>query len=83
MTRTTSLPLRLAALLGSAAIIAACTGTTPSASVATNAPASEPAPSGSEIAFTGTSYPEDGEAPCGDATYSGLVKKITALDRLV
>ena len=82
MTRSTSLPLRLAALLGSAAIIAACTGTTasPSAAPATEAPSASAAVS--EAPYDGLAYPADGEAPCGTAPYTGLFKKITAVDRV-
>ena len=83
MTRSTRLS-RFAALLGSAAIIvAACGGATP-ASAPASAPASGPATSASASAidFTGVAYPESGEAPCGDASYTGLMKKITAVDRL-
>ena len=79
MTRTTSLPRRLAALLGSAAIIiAACTGTTatPSAAPASEAPSASAAVS--EAPFDGLVYPADGEAPCGVAPYSGNFKKISA-----
>jgi ABC-type transport system substrate-binding protein len=67
----------------SALILAACGGATPSSAPA-SAPASGPAtsPSGSAIDFTGIAYPESGEAPCGDANYTGLMKKITAVDRL-
>ncbi len=80
MTRSASLPLRLAALLGSAAIIAACTGTTPSAAPA-SVPASE-APASSAPAFAAMAYPESGDAPCGTAPYTGQLKKITAVDAL-
>ena len=81
MTRSSSLRLRLAALLGSAAMIAAaCGGATPSASVAP--PASQPATTAPESSapFDGMAYPADGEAPCGDGTYKGNLKKITATD---
>ena len=82
MTRTTSLPLRLAALLGSVAIIAACTGTTasPSAAPASEAPSASAAVS--EAPYEGIAYPADGEAPCGTEPYTGLFKKITAVDRV-
>jgi ABC-type transport system substrate-binding protein len=84
MTRSSSLSRRLIALFGTVALVAACAGATPSGSTApSSAPASEPAPSASEADFTGTSYPESGDAPCGDAAYTGgLLKKITAVDRL-
>ena len=80
MTRSSSLPLRLVALLGSAAIIAACTGTTPSASVAPSAASVEP--SVSAAPFEATAYPADAEAPCGVLPYTGQLKKITAIDAL-
>ncbi|HSL76487.1 MAG TPA: ABC transporter substrate-binding protein, partial [Candidatus Limnocylindrales bacterium] len=83
MTRSTSLPRRLAALLGAAAIIAACSGTTPSASVApsSEAPASVE-PSASQEPFEAMVYPTDGDAPCGVEPYTGTIKKISATDRL-
>jgi ABC-type transport system substrate-binding protein len=83
MTRASRLS-RFAALLGTAAIVAvACTGGTPSSAPA-SAPASEPAGSASASAgdFTGIAYPESGDAPCGTDPYTGLIKKITAVDRL-
>jgi peptide/nickel transport system substrate-binding protein len=88
MTRSASLPLRFAALLGTAAIIAACTGTTASPSApASEAPGSV-APSASAGAFEGMAYPATGEAPCGEAAapdaqhdvYKGNFKKISATD---
>ena len=83
MTRSSSLPRRLVVLLGSMAIIAACSGATPSASVAPSSEASASvAPSASEIPFEATAYPADAEAPCGVDPYTGLFKKITAVDRL-
>ncbi len=86
MTRASSLPLRLAALLGSAALIAvACGGGTPSASAPASQPAaSEPAasPSTSAAAYDGMAYPADADAPCGVAPYEGTIKRITAVDRL-
>ena len=89
MTRSSRLPLRFAALLGSAAIIAACTRHD---GVAERAPASEApasaAPSASAGAFEGMAYPATGEAPCGEAAapdaehdvYKGNFKKISAVD---
>src|ERR687891_2077525 len=82
MTRSTSLPLRLAALLGSAAIIAACTGTTASPSAAPASEAPSPSAAVSEAPYEGIAYPADGEAPCGTEPYTGLFKKITAVDRV-
>jgi ABC-type transport system substrate-binding protein len=83
MTRSSRLS-RFAALFGCAAIVvAACGGAAPSASAPGSAPASGAAsPSAPAIDFTGIAYPETGEAPCGDGTYTGLMKKITAVDRL-
>lgn len=88
MTRTRRWSPRFAAFAASAAIVfAACSGATSSAapsgaSVAPSAPAVSSAP------FEAVSYPETGEAPCGqaeapDAThlkYSGNFKKISATD---
>ena len=86
MTRSSSLSRRLVAVVGIAAIVAACSGSSPSASTApSSAPsASEPAASasGSGGAFTGISYPESGDAPCGVAPYTGTIKKIVAKDAL-
>jgi peptide/nickel transport system substrate-binding protein len=83
MTRSSSLPRRLVALVGISAILAACSGAAPSASTA---PSSAPAASGSAAAsgeaFTGTAYPVDADAPCGVAPYTGTIKRITAVDRL-
>jgi peptide/nickel transport system substrate-binding protein len=79
----------LPALVASAAIVfAACGG---AASPSPSAPASiAPSASASTSAepFDGTSYPESGEAPCGEAeapdaehgAYTGQIKKITAVD---
>ena len=83
MTRVSSLPLRLAALLGSAAIVAAaCGGATPSASAppGSEAPSAPPA---SEAPFEDAMvYPADADAPCGTDGYQGTIKRITAVDRL-
>src|SRR5919108_1669832 len=82
MTRSSSLPRRLAALLGTAAIVVACTGPTPSASVApSGAPSASPSAS-AEVPFGAMAYPADADAPCGVEPYTGLFKKITAVDRL-
>jgi len=75
--------LRLAALVvGSAIVFAACAGAaspSPSSPAATSTPTEPPE---SEAPYDGMAYPEDGDAPCGDADYTGNFKKITALDRL-
>src|SRR4051812_3768868 len=73
-------------------VFAACGGaaTTPSpssAAPASTAPSAAPASAGtsaapSAAAFTGMTYPETGEAPCGVAPYAGNLKKITAIDAL-
>src|SRR6266540_3629839 len=73
----------LAALAATMALVfAACGGST-----ATTSPsASEAAPSEAASAevssapFDAMVYPETGEAPCGDAAYTGELKKITAID---
>ena len=38
------------------------------------------APATADPNFTGMAYPETGEAPCGTADYTGILKKITAID---
>jgi len=79
---------RLAVVLAILAIIvAACGGATTSPSTATEAPSSEAPSSAAPPAsanpnFEGMAYPESGEAPCGTADYSGIMKKITAVDEL-
>ena len=71
---------RLAAVVASMAIIvAACGAATTSPSAAT-APESV-APASADPNFAGATYPEDGEAPCGTAPYTGNLKKITATDQ--
>ena len=81
---------RLAVVLASIAIIvAACSGTTaspsagaPSEAPTSQAPASEAPQASANPNFQGQAYPESGEAPCGTEDYSGLMKKITAIDEL-
>jgi peptide/nickel transport system substrate-binding protein len=81
---------RLAVVLASLAIIvAACGGatTSPSAGAPSEAPSSEAPSSAAPPAspnpnFEGMAYPESGEAPCGTEDYSGIMKKITAVDEL-
>jgi peptide/nickel transport system substrate-binding protein len=82
MTRSSSLPLRLTALLASAVIIAAaCGGASPSgASVAPSA--STGTTPGSAAPFTAASYPEDGSSACGTEGYKGQVGSIKAIDPL-
>lgn len=80
---------RTALVAVTAIVVAACGGTTASPSASSPAATSEPTAAVSEAPFTAMSYPESGEAPCGqadapDAThdaYTGQFKKITALDR--
>ncbi|HSL76748.1 MAG TPA: ABC transporter substrate-binding protein [Candidatus Limnocylindrales bacterium] len=77
---------RLAALLAGAAIVfSACAGTTatptPSAG-GSEPPAQSVAPSTPDPNYSAMAYPESGEAPCGTDGYTGLMKKITALDEL-
>jgi ABC-type transport system substrate-binding protein len=78
--------LPLGALVAAAAIaFGACGGaTSPSPSASASAPASQTPtePPESEPPYDGMAYPEDGDAPCGDADYTGEFKKITAIDRL-
>jgi peptide/nickel transport system substrate-binding protein len=77
----------LAAFAVLAIVFAACTpgATTPSPSSPTASQGTQP-PASTEP-FTATSYPESGEAPCGQATapagfdkYTGNFKKVTAQD---
>jgi len=76
----------LAALVAITALVfAACGGSTATASPSASEAAASEAPSAAatEAApFTGSAYPETGEAPCGDGTYTGEMKKITAIDAL-
>lgn len=75
--------LRVSALVATVAIVfAACAGAaspSPSSPAATSAPTEPPE---SEAPYDGVSYPEDGDAPCGDGEYTGNFKRITAIDRL-
>lgn len=81
MSRSLSLPRRLAALLGSTAIIvAACGGaTTASRSPVTSAAPASVAPS-SSAPFTAATYPEDGTSACGTTDYKGQLGLIKAID---
>jgi peptide/nickel transport system substrate-binding protein len=74
----------LAALGVMAIVFAACGGSaSPSpSSAAASAPAATASQAASQAPFTGTAYPESGDAPCGVAPYTGEMKKITAKDRL-
>ena len=75
---------RLAAVVASLAIIvAACGSATPSPSAAAPSEAApgSVAPASADPNFAGATYPEDGEAPCGTAPYTGNLKKITATDQ--
>jgi ABC-type transport system substrate-binding protein len=76
--------LPLWALVAATAIVfAACAGaTSPSPSASAPASTTPSAPAESEAPYDGMAYPEDGDAPCGDADYDGNFKKITAVDRL-
>ena len=76
------------ALIGTVAIVfSACAG---AASPSVSAPAASPSSAGGASApasaptstapFDAAVYPADGEAPCGTAPYTGLFKKISALD---
>ena len=74
------------ALIGTVAIIASACGTaaspsasSPAASAPGGASAPASAPASSEP-FDAVVYPADGDAPCGTAPYTGLFKKISALD---
>ena len=79
---------RLGLLASVVLIVGACgTAASPSPSVSSQAPASEAPPASqaaaSEAPFPeAMTYPESGEAPCGQEGYTGSIKKITALSRL-
>ena len=76
----------LAALVAIAALgFAACGGSTTStapSAEASQAASEAPSAEVSTAPFDATAYPETGEAPCGDGTYTGELKKITAIDAL-
>jgi peptide/nickel transport system substrate-binding protein len=75
---------RLAVLVASLAIIVAACGpatTSPSAAAPSEAAPGSVAPASADPNFAGATYPEDGEAPCGVAPYTGNLKKITATDQ--
>jgi peptide/nickel transport system substrate-binding protein len=75
---------RLAAVVASLAIIVAACGaatTSPSAAAPSEAAPGSVAPASADPNFAGATYPEDGEAPCGVAPYTGNLKKITATDQ--
>ncbi len=83
MTRSRKWSLRLVALLGSAAMIAAACGggtasTAPSGGAASASPAASAA--ASEAPFTATTYPEDGTSACGTEGYTGQMGLIKAID---
>ncbi len=84
MSRTTPRWSRLATLFAATAIIAAaCGGTTasPSAAPATDGGTATTAPSTPpDTAFEPMAYPADGDAPCGEAPYTGNIKRISATD---
>lgn len=80
MIRTSRWSSRLALLGVATLLFAACSGAaTPSPSTPTAPPTQEPGTTPEP--FDGAVYPETGEAPCGDAAYTGNFKKITAVDR--
>ena len=79
MTRLSSLPLRLTALLGSAVIIAsACSPAAPASVGPTSSTAVASQPPVSTAPFEPVSYPEDGSSACGTADYNGQVGSIKA-----
>jgi peptide/nickel transport system substrate-binding protein len=79
---------RLGLLASVVLIVGACgTAASPSPSVSSQAPASEAPPASqaaeSEAPFPeAMTYPESGDAPCGQEGYTGSIKKISALSRL-
>jgi peptide/nickel transport system substrate-binding protein len=70
----------LALLAGTAVIVAACGGAATPSPSASEAPSAAPSEAPSEAPFEALVYPETGEAPCGDGTYTGQFKKISAID---
>ena len=87
MSRSPRSSLKYSALAACFAImLAACGGSTtstaPSAAPSTATSNAPSAPAESQAAFDGLVYPATGEAPCGVAPYNGILKKITAVDRL-
>jgi peptide/nickel transport system substrate-binding protein len=79
MTRLSSLPLRLTALLGSAVIIAVACGPAAPASVApTSSTGVASQPPVSTAPFEAVSYPEDGSSACGTEGYNGQIGSIKA-----
>jgi peptide/nickel transport system substrate-binding protein len=81
MTRLSSLPLRLTALLGSAVIIAsACSPAAPASVAPTSSTGVASQPPVSMAPFEAASYPEDGSSACGTADYNGQIGLIKAID---
>jgi peptide/nickel transport system substrate-binding protein len=79
MTRLSSLPLRLTALLGSAVIIAsACSPAAPASVAPTSSTGVASQPPVSTAPFEPVSYPEDGSSACGTADYNGQIGSIKA-----
>src|SRR5512139_999736 len=70
----------LAMLAGTAVIVAACGGAATPSPSASEAPSAAPSEAPTAAPFEAMVYPESGEAPCGDGTYTGEFKKITAVD---
>ena len=79
MTRLSSLPLRLTALLGSAVIIAsACSPAAPASVAPSSSAAVASQPPVSTAPFEAVSYPEDGSSACGTEGYNGQIGSIKA-----
>ena len=79
MTRLSSLPLRLTALLGSAVIIAsACSPAAPASVAPTSSTGVASQPPVSTAPFEAMSYPEDGSSACGTEGYNGQIGSIKA-----
>jgi peptide/nickel transport system substrate-binding protein len=78
----TSGRLRLLAMLATGALVIAACGpaASPTPAPATPGGATATPATGTPVPFEGMTYPETGEAPCGQDGYSGNFKKITAID---
>jgi peptide/nickel transport system substrate-binding protein len=79
MTRSPGWSLRLATLFAGAAILAAACGPAASPATSGGTPTSGTPTSGASGSPAADRYPEE-DAPCGDGTYTGGLKSITAPD---
>ncbi len=79
MIRTSRWSSRIALLGVATLLFAACSGAATPSPAPTPAPPT-PAPGVTPVPFSGLSYPESGDAPCGVDPYTGNFKKVTAID---